>query len=182
MTVSRWVRRHQEIINSGEEEDEPLAEFQAIEWALTGRDTVENQSARLDALQNRPQLQSTMPTIRRDYDSVLGFTRNIPARGTIMLYIRPSPIRALRKKLKLETMFVIDGEVSDLSFDVLYVSHCYCYMHHCHLIHPGRICSLCNMFITLHPSWTDSTPYGWIYCTAYTIGPMPCPKHSACPN
>jgi hypothetical protein len=137
MSVSQWVSIHQQISRRVPNDNEPLPEFQAIEWALTGRDTVGQRSARLDALRNRPPVQSPDPTIRRDYDSVLGFTRDIVANGAIFLYIRPSPIRAITKNLKLETTFMINGQVSNMSLNVLGVSHHH--MHPCCLLECIRL-------------------------------------------
>lgn len=137
MSIAQWVRMYEHISRREPEERTPLPEYQAIEWALTGRDCVERDCARLDALRNRPRVQSPNPYIRRDYDSVLGFTHDIPARGSMMIFIKPSPVRAITRKLKLRTSFMINGEVSNKGFEALYTSHCYTFiaLHPCD--HPG---------------------------------------------
>jgi hypothetical protein len=125
MSVGKWVQTFQSISEREEEEEgkQTHPTFQAIEWALTGRDTVGQKCAKIDAVFNRPRLQSASPYLRRDYDSVLGFTENIFARGAILIYIKPSPIRPITRRLKLRTTFIIDGEVSQ-HFTALYISHC----------------------------------------------------------
>ena len=112
MSISDWVKTYTEISEREEAGDEIHPTFQTIEWALTGQDRVNNTCARLDAfLRNRPTLQSPVPDIRRDYDSVLGFTRSIPARGALFLYVCPSTARTLTKRVHFKTEFMIDGEV-----------------------------------------------------------------------
>lgn len=112
LTVAQWIQRHQDISNAGGHDREPLPAFQAAEWALTGYDRATGEQARIEALRNRPTENTPFPYIRRDYDSLMGFTSHIPARGAIFIYGKPNAGRALTARLKIKVPFQINGEVS----------------------------------------------------------------------
>ncbi|KAF8327115.1 hypothetical protein F5887DRAFT_1083974 [Amanita rubescens] len=117
LTVAKWIQRHQEISTRIPVRGEPEAAFQAAEWALTGYDRETDEQARIVALHNRPKNNTPMPYIRRDYDSLIGFTSHIPARASIFVYGKPNASRALTARLKIKVPFVINDEVSFVPFN-----------------------------------------------------------------
>jgi len=111
LSVAQWIRRHQAISNApGAHQSLPA--FRAAEWALTGYDRAANEQGRIEALRNRPIANGTMPYIRRDYDSLIGFTSHIPVKSSLFLYVRPNATRALTERLKIKAPFWINDEVS----------------------------------------------------------------------
>lgn len=87
-------------------------QLEAGRFAITGIHPTLQRQARLNPLQHRIQNSTTPPTMRRDYDSLFGFTPTIPIRKDLVLYPFPNERDTLQDSLKLKILFQINGNVS----------------------------------------------------------------------
>lgn len=96
-------------------------QLEAGRFALTGLHPQLPRLARLNPLQHRIEGNTTPPVMRRDYDSLLGFTPGIPIRTNLVLYPFPNASETLQKSIKFKIMFQVDGDVSHpfTSFEIL---------------------------------------------------------------
>jgi hypothetical protein len=80
----------------------------SLEFVLSGREVRTRRQAYVEPLQHRLN-DRNIPVQRRDYDSLLGFTDNIPTQGVdLYVYPIPPPDRSLTKSIHLKVPMVSD--------------------------------------------------------------------------
>ena len=98
-----------------------------------------------------------MPEIRRDYDSVLGFTQDLTARGAIFIFILPSPARTLTRRVHFKAKFIVNGQVrhntSSIKLDTKSPSTSMMFAYHSVLVGLCNSAPSTTMSLTTHESF-----------------------------
>jgi len=100
---------------------QPSAELLAARFCLTG---IAGDS--LTGITTTPDLLSGSnynPHIRRDLDSVLGYSPDIPVRDAINYFAYPNPARTLERRVHVKHSIPVHGQVSTLSLEQLMFRH-----------------------------------------------------------
>lgn len=90
-------------------------------FALTGRDEDEQIQARIEPRINR-MVDDDVVVMRRDYDSVIGFTESIPVFQNLNIYPGVNCSETLTTSIHLQVPFKIGGVVSVIHSGLIQVS------------------------------------------------------------
>jgi hypothetical protein len=110
-TLRQFIHRYSRLLANGDAEDD-MRYLPAAHFALTGQDN--NRQYLISVLSDRFNFGHT-PIIKRDYDSVLGFTKSIPVFTDIYIYPLSSSRDILTDDLHLKVEFLVNNEVNFLS-------------------------------------------------------------------
>lgn len=111
-TIDEFSAEYLRICEQDPQDDEMHPHHQAAQFALTGKHPTENHHVSIQALTH--QIGAIAPSMRRDYDSLSGFTTTMPVLNTeIMVILLPQNHHSLKDKLGIKIPFLCDGEVSN---------------------------------------------------------------------
>ncbi len=110
--LSEFIQRAYNILQVGDEDYESKMAFSR--FTLTGKRSFHDgrqTQASILMMSYRYPMQELDPVVRRDIDSIIGFTRNIPIRCSLYVFPIPPHQYTLRSSLKILVPFLINGRV-----------------------------------------------------------------------
>ncbi|PPR00729.1 hypothetical protein CVT24_000953 [Panaeolus cyanescens] len=96
LTLPQWVGKYFALLDDPEESNLPSPALQAARFALSGFDPEDCSITVIDTDSHKVRQEGPMPYIRRDYDSLIGFTNDYPVHRDVAFYPLPSPERRLK--------------------------------------------------------------------------------------
>lgn len=109
-TLSQFLQEYQGL-SSREDEDPDKVKLESLDFVLTGRHPINNTQALINPLVNIIP-RHINPTFRRDYDSLIGFTEQIPILLPIFVFPVPLFYLMIRKSIHIKIPFQLaDGDV-----------------------------------------------------------------------
>jgi hypothetical protein len=89
----------------------PSPDLLAAQFGLTGLDSNGEIRAGITITPDVLDPVQQTPFIRRDIDSVLGYSRNIPLSDAVHYYPYPNPSRTLERRVHVKHALKVDGQV-----------------------------------------------------------------------
>lgn len=153
LTLAGFLNKFRSYREMDPADNQPEPDMIAARYALTGLSRDSRRVAGINTVRDKLRPQGTLPFIRRDFDSLIGFCTDIPVSKDVAYYPNPPPIRTLNKSV--------------------YVKHDY--------LDGGRVCRCCsyslleytdNLYsltsLSVRPSWT-AMPYHHTLPTAHAL-------------
>jgi hypothetical protein len=112
-TISSFVKEYQRLLKL---ENSTNPTLEAARFVITGYNKPAGHHARLETLSHAMSPDCQTPRSKRDIDSLLGFTENIPLDKDLNVYPIPAPHESLKSSLGIKIDFRINDAVSDPSY------------------------------------------------------------------
>lgn len=109
-TIAEFIGRFSHIRAAEPQHNSPNPDFLAARFGLTGQ-LPNGPTTHIDALRGRLNEQTPSPLIRRDFDSVIGLTDDIPITNDLQYYPSPAPSRSLNKSIHIQFEFQVSETV-----------------------------------------------------------------------
>ena len=113
-TLVTFMNHFRNLRDDADGLDEPSAELLAARFGLTG---ITADNSFLAGISIAPDLLSGSnhnPYIRRDLDSVLGYSTDIPVLDAVNYFAYPNPARTLERRVHVKHSVLVRGQVSIL--------------------------------------------------------------------
>lgn len=111
-TLPEFIGKFSQIRAADPQHNSPHPDFLAARFGLTGQ-APNGPTCHIDALRGRLIPETPSPMIRRDFDSVIGFTDIIPVSSDLQYYPNPAPARSLNKSIHIEIEFQVSETVCE---------------------------------------------------------------------
>jgi len=178
LTLTNFLNKFRDYRAMDPVDNQPDPDMIAARYALTGLSRDRRIVAGINTIRDKLGPQGTLPFIRRDFDSLIGFSADIPVSNDVTYFPNPTLTRTLNKSVYVKYTYNDGEEVRRLACYVLIEStnNSYSFMslslstfldcHNClHLSQqPPEICPV--MACLMRPSRT--TMHTPISCTVHT--------------
>lgn len=145
LTLTTFLNKFRNYRAMDPVENQPEPDMIAARYALTGLSQNGRRVAGINTVRDKlgPQA-TTLPFIRRDFDSLIGFSADIPVSKDITYFPNPTLTRTLNKSVHVKYTYNVGEEVRRLGHYLLIelTDNFYSFM-----------------FLSLRPSWTAPTGF-----------------------
>jgi hypothetical protein len=112
-TLVAYMTRFAALRGAHQADDAPHPELQAARFCLTGITPDDSLLAGIDTASDSFAGSQRNPYIRRDLDSVLGYSPDIPVLGPINYFPYPNPTRTLHRSVHVRHYALVNNVVSE---------------------------------------------------------------------
>lgn len=145
LTLTAFLNKFRNYRAMDPVENQPKPDMIAARYALTGLSQNGRHVAGINTVRDKlgPRA-TTLPFIRRDFDSLIGFSADIPVSKDVTYFPNPTLTRTLSKSVYVKYTYNVGEEVRRLGHYILIESTDNSYSF---------------MFLSLRPSWTATTVF-----------------------
>jgi hypothetical protein len=111
-TLVEYMNHFSDLRHSAHRDGEPSPELLAARFCLTGITADDTFLAGINTRRDLLTGSQRNPFVRRDLDSVLGYSRDIPVLDSIHYFPYPNPLRTLESRVHVTHSAKVDHQVS----------------------------------------------------------------------